>query len=302
MPLLQAEAEKLSQNDLVAGIVEEIIDREELFAILPFVQTKGKTYDYEREGTASEATFISPLEAVPEEASTFIDVTTKLTVLAGDVDVDKFLAGTLNDMNDQVAIQIAQKAKGIARKFRRTLIQGDKTGNPKEFDGVEKLLVGTGNRILAGANGAALTFSMLDELLDAVPNGADVLFMRPGTIRAYRALLRTAGGIAPAEIMHPAFGRPMLTHNGIPILTNEFILGNVTQGTSITNTGSVYAARLNEADGLHGLYGGESVGFAVEAIGTVQDKDAWRYRVKWYAGLALKSTKSMASIYGLTTV
>lgn len=302
MPLLQAEAEKLSQNDLVAGIVEEIIDREDLFALLPFVKTKGKTYDYEREGTASEAVFLDPNEAVPEEASTFIDVSTKLTVLAGDVDVDKFLAGTLDDMNNQVAIQIAQKAKGIARKYRRTLVQGDKGANAKEFDGVESILADTGNTIEAGANGAALTFSMLDELLDAIPNGADVMFMRPGTIRAYRALLRTAGGIAPAEIMHPAFGRPMLTHNGIPILTNEFILGNVTQGTSISNTCSVYAARLNEADGLHGLYGGDSVGFSVEAIGTVQNKDAWRYRVKWYAGLALKSTKSMASIHGITNI
>ena len=73
------------------------------------------------------------------------------------------------------------------------------------------------------------------------------------------------------------------------------------QGTA-TDTCSIYAVRLNEADGLHGLFGGDSAGFRVEAIGTVQNKDAWRYRVKWYCGVALKSTKSMASTYGVTNV
>ena len=37
MALLKVEAEKLSNNDLVAGVIEEIIDKEDLFAVLPFV-------------------------------------------------------------------------------------------------------------------------------------------------------------------------------------------------------------------------------------------------------------------------
>jgi hypothetical protein len=125
--------------------------------------------------------------------------------------------------------------------------------------------------------------------------------MRPGTIRAFRALVRAAGGNAAAELMLEDFGRPMLTHNGVPIIENEFIPGNVAQGTA-PNTCSVYALRLNETDGLHGLYAGPNAGMVVEPIGTVQNKDAWRYRVKWYAGLALKSTKSVARLVGVTNV
>ncbi|GAL22952.1 hypothetical protein JCM19235_1253 [Vibrio maritimus] len=41
MPLLKAEADKLSQSDMVRGIIEEFIDQEELFALLPFVGTSG---------------------------------------------------------------------------------------------------------------------------------------------------------------------------------------------------------------------------------------------------------------------
>lgn len=303
MALLKAEAEKLSNNDLVRGVIEEVIDREDLFAILPFTKTEGKAYVYNRETTVVEAEFLDPNDTVSEGAATFAEVVTKVRILAHDVDIDKFLAQTMDDVNDQVAIQLAAKAKGLARKFRKTLILGNNGTNPKEFDGVAVLCaaLGASQNILAGANGAALTLTMLDQLLDAIPNGADVIMMRPGTIRAFRTLLRAAGGIAPAEMMLKDFGRPMLTHNGVPIIENEFILGDVDQG-SATDTCSIYAMRLNEDDGLHGLYAGPNAGMVVEPIGTVQNKDAWRYRVKWYAGLALKSTKSLARLYGITNV
>jgi len=300
MPLLKTEAEKLSNNDLVAGVIEEIIDKEDLLAVMPFTRSEGKAYVYNRENTISEGAFIDPNEAITEEASTFTEVTTNLKILAGDVDVDKFIAATLGDTNSQKAIQIAAKAKGLARKFRRTLAIGDTGSNAKEFDGVAQL-VDSNQEIVAGANGAALTFDMLDELLDAVPNGADVIMMRSGTIRALRALLRTAGGLEPAHVMMENFGRPMLTHNGVPIIVNDFLPGDETQGTENAAC-SIYAMRLNEVDGLHGLYGGETAGIVLEDIGTVQNKDATRTRLKWYCGTALKSTKSLARLKGITNV
>ena len=58
----------------------------------------------------------------------------------------------------------------------------------------------------------------------------------------------------------------------------------------------------NRLDGLHGLYGGDQAGIRIEDIGTVQNKDATRTRVKWYCGLALKSTKSVARLSGVTNV
>lgn len=304
MALLKVEAEKLSNNDLLRGVIEEVIDREDLFAVLPFVKTEGKAYVYNRENGVVEAEFLDPNDTVPEGAATFTEVVTKVRILAHDVDVDKFLAQTMDDVNDQVAVQLAAKAKGLARKFRKTLVLGNNGTAPKEFDGIQVLTsaLGATQNISAGTNGGALTLSMLDELLDAIPNGADVIIMRPGTIRAFRALLRQAGGTAPAELMLKDFGRPMLTHNGVPIIENEFIPGNVTQGTSVSNTCSIYAVRLNETDGLHGLYAGPNAGMVVEPIGTVQNKDAWRYRVKWYAGLALKSTKSIARVVGVTNI
>lgn len=302
MPLLRAEAEKLSNNMLERGVIEEIIDKEDLFAVLPFQKIEGKAYVYNREATLSEGDFIDPVnDTVPEGAATFTEVTTKLRVLAGDVDVDKFLDATMGDHNPQKAVQIAQKAKGLARKFRRTLALGDSSVNTKEFDGVAQLCAAD-QVISAGTDGNALSLSMLDELLDAVPNGADVIMMRSGTIRAYRALLRSTGGLEPAHVMMENFGRPMLTHNGVPIIVNDFLPGDEDQGTAVDSTCSIYAMRLNEADGLHAIYGGQSAGIVLEDIGTVQNKDATRTRLKWYCGTALKSTKSLARVKGVTNV
>jgi hypothetical protein len=311
MALLLAEAKKLSNNQLELGVVEEIIDKEDLFAVLPFMAINGKAYVYNRENTLSEGDFLDPSGTVLEGAATFTEVTTTLRILIGDVDVDKFMQGTLSDTNNQKAIQIASKAKGLTRKFRRTLMIGDSSVTSQEFDGLDKIArtitTDDSTRTIfadgSGAAGAALNFSMLDKLLDAVPNGADVLFMPESVIRAFRSLLRvTGGGTSAAEIMLPAFGRPMLTHNGIPILTNNFIPVNETQGTSTGITTSVYAARLNESDGLHGIYGGGTAGLVVEDIGTVQNKDSSRTRIKWYVGLVLKSTKSLARLKGLTNI
>ena len=290
MPLLVEEAGKLSTVDLQRGIIEEIIDKEDLLAVLPFVRSEGKSYDYNRESTLSEAEFLSPYDPIPEDAATFEEVNTKLRILAGDVDIDKFLAETQSDLNDQIAIQLQGKAKAITRKFRRSLAQGNAATNPKEFDGVLRLVAPT-QKIAAGST--ALSFTMLDELLDAVPNGADAIFMTSAHIRALRALLRATGGLEPAHIMMSNFGRPMLTHNGVPILVNDFM--PVADNAGVKSA-SIVAARLNETDGLHGIFGGDAAGIRMEQIGTVQNKDAIRYRVKWYVSLALKSTKSLATL------
>lgn len=301
MPLLKAEAEKLSQNQVVQGVIEEIITVNEMFGILPFERVNGKAYLYKRENALPTVSYLDPNDVVPEDAGTFTEVVTKLRILAGDVDVDKFLMETMSDTEDQLGTQIGLKAKALARQYQQSVATGDNGSNAKEFDGVKVLTTG-GQTIAAGANGAALTLGMLDQLIDQVPNKPDFLMMRSGTRRAFTTLLRAAGGNNGAMLQHPNFDVPILAHNGVPIIVNDFLPGNETQGTANGICCSVYAIRANELDGLHGLYGGDAAGIRVEAVGTVQNKDAVRTRLKWYVGMALKSTKSMARLAGITNI
>jgi hypothetical protein len=241
-------------------------------------------------------------EAVPEGASEFEEVTTKLRILIGDVDVDKFLDSTMSNLNNQKALQIAAKAKGMATAFRRAVVQGNNTTDPKSFDGIGKIITDTGNFITAGANGGAVSLALLDELIDKLDGRRpDALMMRSGTLRALKALWRVAGGNTGGMLQVDNYGLTVPQHDGIPIILNDFIPANVAQG-SASNTTSIYALRLNEVDGLHGLFGGDAGGLTIEDIGTVQNKDATRTRLKWYCGLALKSTKSLAAIKGITNI
>ncbi|QIG75611.1 major capsid protein [Rhizobium phage RHph_Y2_17_1] len=300
MPLLIEEADKLSQEDKARGVIEEIIDTESLFALMPFQHVSDKTFTYVREGTLSEGEFLDAYEAVPEGAATFDEVTTKLKVLAGDVDIDKFTAAVQSNLNPQVAIQLAAKAKALGRKFKRTIVNGDSSVNAKSFDGVKKLTPAS-QTLIAGTNGAAISAEMLDELLDAVKLGADVLMMRRGTWRAIRAIMRSFGGNTGDMIQIPNFGKPVPAYDGIPVIINDFLTADEVMG-SANATCSVYALRLNEADGFHGIYGGPSAGIQFEEIGTIQNKDASRYRVKWYAGTALKATHSVARLKGILNI
>lgn len=300
MPLLRTEAEKLSQNDVVVGLIEEIITVNEMFGLLPFAGVNGKAYVYKRENALPTAAYLDPNDTVTEDAATFTEVVTKLRILAGDVDVDKFLLETMSDTENQLAEQIAAKVKTVARMFQNSAVNGNSGTNPKEFDGM-KVLTTAGQTINIAANGGALTFTALDQLIDAVPLRPDFLCMRSGTRRAYVALARASGGTDAVMIELPNFGKPILSHNGVPILLNDFMPGDETLGSG-TNLCSIYAVRANEQDGLHGLYGGAAAGIRVEAIGTVQNKDAVRTRVKWYVGMALKSTRSVARLAGITNV
>lgn len=300
MPLLETEANKLSESLMERGVIEEIIDREALFALLPFKTVDGKAYVYHRENTISEGEFLDPYDVVPEGAATFTEVTTRLRIMAGDVDMDKFLLSTQSDANPQLGIQIAAKAKALTRKLKRTLVNGNNSVNAKEFDGL-KVLTPAEQTLVAGANGAAVTFSMLDELRDAVLLGADCFMMRQGTWRALKALLRGFNGNTAETIMIPNFGHPVPAIDGMPVIINDFIPANEVTGSN-SNTTSIYAVRLNEVDGFHGIVGGEAAGLKVEEIGTIQNKDAVRWRVKWYVGTALKATHSVARLAGVTNV
>lgn len=303
MPLLRVEAERLSNNFLESGVITEIIDRDQMLALLPFMQVNNKAYVYNREKTLPGIDWLDPNEAINESAATFEEVIAKLRIMAGDVDVDNFLRETMGDTNDQLVEQIAAKSKAINRQFHICVARGDATANAKQFDGLPNLVTDE-QTILAGgaANGAAIALTDLDELKDLVPLGADAFIMRSATRRAVLNAMRLAGGTTPPMITIENFnGAPVLAHDGVPILVNDFLADDETTGTNDA-TCSVYAVRFNESDGLVGLYGGPTAGVRIEEVGTVQNKDAIRIRVKWYVGLALKSTKSIARLKGVTNV
>ncbi len=296
MALLTVEAEKLSLDDLRAGVIENIITSDELFGIMPFIPTNGKAKTYNREATLGTADFLDTGDAITEDSATFSKETSKLKRIIGDTDVDDFLEETMSDETDQAATQISKKAKVVGRNYANKLVNGDETALPKEFDGLLKLCP-AGQKFVVATNGAPLEFNFLDQLMDLVKiPGQKVFVMNSRTVRSYIQLQRALGGTQPETTS--IGGMVFDAYRGIPILRNDFVPINETQGTETAAT-TLTLVTLDEDEGLTGMFAATQMGIRVINVGPVQDKDATRWRVRWYAGLVLFSELAIACAVGI---
>ncbi len=298
MAISLVESAKLTQDALKKGVITEYAQNSAALEILPFIEMEGNAFSYNREGALPGIDFRAVNEAYKESSGTVNNQVARLAILGGDVDVDKFIAQTRSNINDQRMVQTSLKVKAFARFFEKNFIDGDVGANPNGFDGLKKL---TTTVVDAGENGNTLTLSMLDELLDAVDGGPNVLLMSKEMRRNLKALIQAENGYFETD-GYDAFGRPVLMYGGVPIRTigkdtnNAEILGfNETQGTS-ADTGSIYALRVDEADGVAGITNG---GVQVYDLGELQQKPAYRTRIEFYAGLVVQNSSSAARLKGV---
>lgn len=301
--LTQVEWSKLNPNPLQSGVVEVFARENPVIALMPFTNVAGNAYTYNVEDTLPGVEFRGYNEGYSESTGVINPQTERLTIIGGDSDFDVAQIAQQTGDNDTRAIHDAMKAKAMSLKWLQTFFDGDTATNPKAFDGIKKRL--TGDQIIsAGTNGGALNLAMLDELVDAVQGQPSAIFARKSVIRAYRNALRASGGTTPESIMIPNFGRPVLAHNGVPILPieldtngNEILTGDESHGTN-NKTTSAYAIRF-DLDACHGI---QTAPISVRDLGEVDDKPAYRTRTEWYSGIVLKSGRCAARLKGLTNV
>lgn len=299
-----AESAKLAQDELVAGVIENIITVNQMFEVLPFDGIDGNALAYNRENALGDVQVAGVGDTVTAKAAaTFTQVTSSLTTIIGDAEVNGLIQATRSsDGNDQTAVQIASKAKSAGRKYQDMLING--TGASDEFNGLINLCV-SGQTVDTGVNGSALSFDVMDELQDTVTDKdgqVDYYAMHARTRRSYRALLRGLGGAGINETVELPSGDEVIAYNGIPIFRNDYIPTNQSKGGS-SNTTTVFAGSLDDGSrsmGIAGLTAANSAGIMVVDVGEKEDADEHIWRVKWYSGLALFSEKGLACADGIT--
>jgi hypothetical protein len=298
-----AESAKLSQDMLVAGVIENIITVNPFYDILPFQAIDGNSLAYNRENAlgASEWTGVGSTISAGKSAATFTQVTTSLTTLVGDAEVNGLIQATRSNITDQKAAQVASKAKSIGRAFQDKMING--TGSSNQIKGL--LSLATAAQTKSGAtNGSALSYDLLDETIDLVTDKdgqVDYMMMNARTIRSYYALLRALGGAGIGEVIELPSGVTVPTYRGIPIFRNDYIPVGQTQGTSSTCT-SIMMGTLDDGSMSHGIAGltaSGSAGISVEELGASETKDETITRVKFYNGLANFSEKGLAMLKGI---
>jgi hypothetical protein len=303
------ESAKLALNDLVSGVIENVITVNHFFQVLPFDGIEGNALAYNRENVLGDIQ-VAGVDATitAKAAATFTNVTSSLTTILGDAEVNGLIQATRSgDGNDQTATQIASKAKSVGRSYQDQLING--TGASDQFTGL-LALASAGQKIIqdtAGVttNGGPLSFAKLDELIDLVVDKdgeVDYLMMHSRTIRSYLALLRALGGASVGDVVELPSGKKIPAYRGIPIFRNDWIPINQTQGSLTTGT-TVFAGTIDDGSRTHGIAGltaSQAAGINIEDVGVAETKDNRIYRVKWYCGLALFSDKGLALLQGVS--
>lgn len=182
------EAAKLSNNEVVEGIVEDIITHDNWFQYVPFVLIGGLSHTFQREAELANVDFAGIGQDLTgqeyRKGATFENVNVGLSAIMAEILLPAQIDDQLSDINDQLQVQVSAKAKAFSRYFMNAIIN-------------------------YGSNGFALTQS------NNGPVGA-VDFESAPLMKGMKAILDEEAGNAD-DVNHPFYS------NGNPTQTIELV-------------------------------------------------------------------------------
>lgn len=295
-----AQAAVASTNMLQRGVIQTFIDESPVLDRIPFMEIEGNAYQYSKESALPGIAFRAVNAGYTESTGAVVNATVGLKIFGGDADVDRFIARTLGNILDQRALQTRLKAKAAAIFFTQNFFNGSTAFQVDQFDGLKVSLTGA-QLITAGANGAALTLDMLDDLIATVVGGPDVIYMDQWLVRKMNRLVRATGGTVPEGL--DAYGKKFTTYAGIPIVYPGLSTDGVTPILPFTETmgasavaGSIYAVKFGEQEFVSGLTNG---GIDVYDLGELETKPAYRTRIEAYMAIGIFNGKAAGRLQGV---
>ncbi len=303
MSLTLLEVAKMTTDPLKKGVIQIFPETSPVLERLPFLDVSGMAYRYNMEQTLPGIGFRGINESYSESTGVVNPQVESLFIGGGLCNVDRALVKTQGKGNNIRATYDAMKAKAFALEYTKKFFKGDNATNPKEFDGLQNRL--TGDQLInmgSTSGGDTLTLAKLDELLDAVIGGADVLFMNKPMRRKVNALMRAAG--QATETVSDAFGRQINAYAGVPIgIIEDDKDGNAILGFTEDNPGggtaastSIYACRFGASEYVSGLQNGS---MDVQDKGNPAGSVFYVTDVEWICGLGVFHPKAAARLQGI---
>lgn len=291
-----AEAAKLINDDLVAGIAEDIITVNPFFDVFPFDSFIGQSVTVNRESVLGDSDFYSVGDTIiAKNASQNTPVTFYPTKIIGDAEVDGLVAATSGSAGvDQMAVEVSSKAKSVARKFQTGLATGNGTLPQMNGMGIlndvsQNIAHTPAGVTTTGAELVSAMYAMLD-LVTAKDGEVDFVVANSAVLRLYREYRMSLGG-ANVDAVELSSGRKVMSFDGIPFFKNDYLAAN-----------SVYAGCFDDGTrkiGLAGIAPENNMGISAQAIGAKETADEQIVRVKWYANSALFNRRGLSNVTGI---
>lgn len=295
------EMQKRMEPSVEKATIMLIAQNCDLLANLPFQTINSNALRYNQEQALPGVAFRGVNESFTESTGIVNPVTESLTICGGEIDVDTFLVDTGGQ--EERAIQEEMKLKSLAHNVGFAMIKGDSDTDHRTIDGIQKRVYGT--QIVEAQTtpsdaGAAVSWDKLSELRDKVTNPTHWL-MTQQTARDIESGLRANGQSFVWE--KDEFGRPVRVYAGLPILIadrNEDLLAalgfnELGAAGATANKTSIYCMSLRPG-GFQGIQAGDP---KVTDLGEIEGKPAYRTRIQWFPGLAVKDPRSIARLRGI---
>lgn len=298
------EAKKLINNQIVAGVVQDIITLNPIFSALPFAAYEGQALLVNRENALGDAGFYAVDATITNKAAaTFTQATFSATKLIGDAELDGLVVAQSSSAGvDQVAVEISSKAKTIGRLFQNGMVNG--TGTSPDMNSFHSMV--DSSQFTAASAGQALSFLLLDQLCQLVTakdGQVDFITMSGRTFNSFKALLRAQGGTPAQWVVDLPDGRTTLAYENVPVFLNMWQpVIETANGAALTGgaLASVWAGVWDDGSqktGLSAIYPASvPAGVTVEQVGAQEAKDNKIWRVKQYANMANFNRRGLARL------
>lgn len=314
------EAQKLTEDMKIKGVIEEIIKDGGLLPRLPGLTVRGKSVVYNREKTIPTGNFIAiDGSLTPQTVVDYEEVTVALKIIECTIDLDHFLVDTYPTLNDLRAQGISAARKGFQNKLEDAIIYAS-SAVANEFNGLHRLIgthtdpnaqvIHNGTAGAGGARGTpnALPLLKLDELIDLVKPAPSILLMSRQVARRLSQALRLTGVSGNIDFAVDEFGKRIAVYAGIPVVASDFLTqteqlavnGKAYDGKTGGTSSTIFALRFDLPDdgGVSLLTGGGEV-IMHKSIPQLEGRLAGREILYTYVAVALGAKVSCAAMTGV---
>lgn len=302
MALTLTEGELYSTTEMQRAVIDRLVKDSEVLKRLGFATILGNSLTYDTITTDSTAAFRSVGDTWTESTPSVTQATATLKILGGDADVDNFLLKTRSNKIDLQGTVLSNKVKAVQYKFIDSFFYGTAL-DAASFSGLHQLMTSTTyNTVHAGSGtGTALSLVLLRSAIDLIVGFKPQVLVMSKTLRRYiGTYLDSVGSAFPRGV--DQFGAPCEMFDRTPIITDDHILntetaasGAFSAATGGANT-TIFALTFDDMAAC-GIHSGEGV--QVEPLGTLETKDASRWRIKWYVSMMLQNLRSCSKMDGI---
>ena len=311
MPTL-SEYAKLSQDEVVRGLFEEILTTNDLMGVLQFKSFSGNALAYKRENTLPAAATHVVGDVWTDSDPTFTEKSVVLQILGVQSALDRYAMATRSNINHQKAILFQTMAKGLAEKLETLIISGDPGATSSEFEGLTSLILGESRMmgmddgVIGGDAGSVeteLTLDRLDALGDSIEPGNPTVYIMNKTMRRKLTSLSRATGSGVLGTIEQ-FGRKIMTYGDIPIIISDRISNSEQyedSGTWPSSTATtIFAVKFGEANsGYTIVHNGDVLTPDIQDLGTKFDANEDDFRIAIYLNAVTFSSKAVVALGGI---